>query len=81
MKVNKNSPQPNKVHNQEVVTQNEPQQENMTKSKSQTKNRANRKNWIPFSSEKKAWSNFIQKALLLLVAQNDLISPKQNVNG
>ena len=46
MKVNKNSSQPNKVHNQEVVIQNEPQQEKMTKSKRQTKKRANRKNGI-----------------------------------
>ena len=61
MKVNKNSSQPNKVHNQEVVIQNEPQQEKMTKSKRKTKRRANRKNVIPYSSERKTLEHLYSK--------------------
>ena len=39
--------QPNKVHNQEVVIQNEPQQEKMTKSERRTK-KSEPKKWDPF---------------------------------
>ena len=41
------------------------------KIKKTNKKRANRKNGIP--SSEKPWSNFFQKALLLLVAQSDFI--------
>ena len=59
--MNKNSSQPNKVHNQEAVTQNEPQQEKKTKLKRQTKKKANRKNGILSSSERKTLEQLYSK--------------------
>ena len=61
MKVIKNSSQPNKVHNQEMVIHNEPQQEKMTKSSRQTKKGANRKNGITSSSQKKTLEQLFSK--------------------
>ena len=72
MKLIKNSSQPNKDHNQEAVTQNETQQEKKTKSKTKTKKETEpKKMGSIFLLREKPWSNFIQKDLLLFVAQSD----------
>ena len=66
MKRNKNSSQPNKVHNQVVVTQNEPQQEKKGQNQKdkQKRERTEKMGYLHLLREK-PWSNFIQKALLL----------------